>query len=153
MGLSKEERSKVSEQLTKIATFLERKKKEAHGEDENLTPYEIFRKLQASRRKIADLPDPIQMALLEAPTGEISQAQKDIGKVEREVNFMMPALERLDTRLRDKLKLPANSSHLKALDDLAKSLVQVSTKLEELGQISEVGREVKKEEKEEKKED
>lgn len=134
MGLSKEERKKVSEQLTKIATFLERKRKEVQGEDENLTPYDLFRRLKTEKKAVG-VPAEIEELAAEAPSKEVSQARKDVRKVQKEVEEMMPALERLDTRLRDKLKLPASSSHMQALDGLAKSLVQVSTKLEGLENI------------------
>lgn len=102
MGLSKEERVKVAQQLTKIANFLEEAK--------------------SQKKKAVGVPGDVEMALMEAPMKEVEQVKRDVEIVLKKTDEMVPALKRLTNRLVSKIRLPWESPYMKDLGATLDSL-------------------------------
>ncbi len=133
MALDKQARANVAAQLTKVADLLERSKKAREAKETPWSKFAHFKnEVEGKGKKIAELPSMEQQAILNAPISEVQRVTKDVEKIKKEVDFMMPAMERLDTRLRSKLGLPEDSAYLEALNDAANALVDLSYKLEDI---------------------
>lgn len=115
MGLSSEERIKVAQQLTKIASFLEG--------------------VRPQKKKAMALPNDVEQAVLDAPAREVNQIKRDVEIVLSKADEMIPALRRLTNRLVSKIRLPWEAPYMKDLGAALSSLDDLKEKIQALEAI------------------